>query len=253
MKELYQKEPNKNSLEEIIKRSIETLNSNTEKSKLEKVIRDGYCDTFISIDWSKVRLNRTAFINKALMKLNIKGAHYLEIGVFDNINFSSVASKNKISVDPDKNTKPTFLGTSDDFFAQNDKLFDVIFIDGLHTFDQCRKDAINALKFVKKNGFIFFHDFVPINWIEEHVPQLRKILWTGDVWKVSIELTKTSGIDFKVILADHGIGVVKKKEEVVSYCNEEYDKLKKLKFRDFLKLNELVPYVDAWEAFKSLD
>jgi len=156
MKELYQKEPNKNSLEEIIKRSIETLNSNTEKSKLEKVIRDGYCDTFINIDWSKVRLNRTAFINKALMKLNIKGAHYLEIGAFDNINFSSVASENKISVDPDKNTKPTFLGTSDDFFAQNDKLFDVIFIDGLHTFDQCRKDAINALKFVKKNGFIFF-------------------------------------------------------------------------------------------------
>ena len=66
MKEFYQKESNKNSLEEIIKKSIEVLNSNTEKSKLEKVIRDGYCDTFINIDWSQVRLNRTAFINKAL-------------------------------------------------------------------------------------------------------------------------------------------------------------------------------------------
>ena len=94
---------------------------------------------------------------------------------------------------------------------------------------------------------------MPRNWIEEHVPQLRKILWTGDVWKVSVELTKTNGIDFKVILADHGIGMVKKKEEIVNYCNDEYYKLKKLKFKDFLKLNELIPYVDAWEAFKSLD
>ena len=121
MKELYQKEPNKNSLEEIIKRSIETLNSNTEKSKLEKVIRDGYCDTFINIDWSKVRLNRTAFINKALMKLNIKGAHYLEIGVFDNINFSSVASKNKTSVNFFCNFKfkSIFLRLCTSFFLEN--------------------------------------------------------------------------------------------------------------------------------------
>ena len=47
--------------------------------------------------------------------------------------------------------------------------------------------------------------------------------------------------------------MVKKKDEVVNYCNDEYDKLKKLKFKDFLKLNELIPYIDAWEAFKSLD
>ena len=60
---------------------------------------------------------------------------------------------------------PTFLGTSDEFFNQNNEKFDVIFIDGLHHYDQCQADAINSLKCLNKNGFIFFHDFIPRNFL----------------------------------------------------------------------------------------
>ena len=37
--------------------------------------------------------------------------------------------------------------------------FDACFIDGLHTFEQCKADIITARKHVKRGGLIIFHDF----------------------------------------------------------------------------------------------
>ena len=62
---------------------------------------------------------------------------------------------------------------------------------------------------MNKNGYIFFHDFIPRNFLEEYVPRISGA-WTGDVWKVSVELAQTKGINFKVVMADHGVGFLKK-------------------------------------------
>ena len=43
---------------------------------------------------------------------------------------------------------------------------------------------------LNENGYIFFHDFVPRNFLEEYNPRIVN-LWTGDVWKVSIELSQS--------------------------------------------------------------
>ena len=51
---------------------------------------------------------------------------------------------NKIGVDPERGGN--VRKTSDNFFKNNKKEFDVIFIDGLHIYEQCRKDVINSLK-----------------------------------------------------------------------------------------------------------
>jgi len=48
------------------------------------------------------------------------------------------------------------------------------------------------------------------------VPRLQSI-WTGEVWKVAIELAKTEGIEFYVINADHGVGILKKKKKKLNY------------------------------------
>ena len=74
-------------------------------------------------------------------------------------------------------------------------------------------------------------------------------MWTGNIWKVAVELSKTEGIDFFVINADMGVGVIKKKKNNVTYY-DDYENLKNLKFRDFLTLNENIKYVDPEEAFK---
>ena len=38
--------------------------------------------------------------------------------------------------------------TSDDFFKQNKKKYDCIFIDGLHTYKQVKNDILNSIKFM---------------------------------------------------------------------------------------------------------
>jgi len=64
---------------------------------------------------------------------------------------------------------------------------------------------------------------------------------------VAIELSKTKGVDFFASNADHGVGVLKKNEENVSY-HDDFENLKNLKFKDFLILNESVNYISPEEG-----
>ena len=173
-----------------------------------KVKYDNFCDTIIHIDWDKILFNRVSFITAATQKFN--NCRYLEIGCDNNICFKSIPVIGKIGVDPDRGGN--IKDTSDNFFKSNKDRFDVIFIDGLHVYEQCRKDVINALKVLDKDGYIFLHDMTPRNWAEENVPRLKDTLWTGNIWKVAIELSKTKGIDFHVVNADMGVGILKKRE-----------------------------------------
>jgi predicted O-methyltransferase YrrM len=47
---------------------------------------------------------------------------------------------------------------SDLFFSKNETMFDVILIDGDHSYDQVKKDTENALRFLNKKGIIIWHD-----------------------------------------------------------------------------------------------
>ena len=70
---------------------------------------------------------------------------YLEIGCYKNDLFNIVKCDLKIGVDPVSGGN--YRMTSDEFFKKySDLKFDVIFIDGLHEYDQCKKDCINSMK-----------------------------------------------------------------------------------------------------------
>ena len=220
----------------------EFLNKPSMKTHQEKF--DNFCDTIIAIDWNKISYNRISFVSLATQ--TFKNCEYLEIGCDNNVCFHSIPVVNKIGVDPEKGGN--LKDTSDNFFKKNKKNFDVIFIDGLHHYEQCRKDIINSLKVLNKNGFIFLHDMIPRSWLEENVPRLSG-LWSGDVWKVALELIKTKGIDFFVIEADHGVGVIKKREQDVIY-HDDYNNIKNLKFKDFLNSSEKIKYVEPKQALE---
>jgi hypothetical protein len=218
------------------------------EQEIHKKLKEKYknfCDTIIHIDWDKILFNRVSFITAATQKFTY--CKYLEIGCDNNICFKSIPVINKIGVDPDRGGN--IKDTSDNFFKNNKNKFDVIFIDGLHIYEQCRKDVINALDVLNKDGYIFLHDMTPRNWAEENVPRLKDTLWTGNIWKVAIELSKTKGIDFFVINADMGVGMLKKKEENIIY-HDDFESLKDLKFKDFLILNENVNYIDPEEGIR---
>lgn len=58
-----------------------------------------------------------------------------------------------------KNRITFFNGTSDDFFAQNKEMFDLIIVDGSHKFPEVQRDAINGWKVLNKGGYMVFDDY----------------------------------------------------------------------------------------------
>lgn len=95
------------------------------------------------------------------------------------------------------------------FFRANKAFFDIIFVNGAHTYEQVREDAINSIKFLNLGGWIAFHDMLRRNWIECNVPIVDIGRWTGDVWKLAFGLSQTDGVDFKIVKIDHGVGVLR--------------------------------------------
>lgn len=163
-------------------------------------------------DWDATNFNRIAVVNLLVSKK--ANSAYLEIGCASNTLYNSVHALNKVGVDPSKGGSVRL--TSDDFFKQNKSTFDVVFIDGMHTYEQVRKDVVNTIQCLNPGGWVAMHDMLPRDWMEHHVPIVTRGFWTGDVWKVGFELANTDGIDFKLLKIDNGVAVFRvTKENVV--------------------------------------
>jgi hypothetical protein len=181
------------------------LNSVVREAVLAARYRRHRVEGFFDQDWSRIPFDRATVVN-TLTALPESRA-YLEIGCAENLLFDQVSASIKVGVDPAQGG--THRMTSDAFFAVNEATFDVVFIDGLHTYEQVRRDVQNALAVVTAGGWIALHDMYPRDCVEEHVPQIATGRWTGDPWKAAFELAVTPGIDFRLAAIDHGVGIVR--------------------------------------------
>lgn len=170
---------------------------------LQRKYRRHAFDKTLDWGWGSAQYNRIALVN--LLVAQKSDCAYLEIGCATNALFSSIPIGNKTGVDPERGGNVRM--TSDEFFTRNSSRFDIIFIDGLHTYEQVRRDVLNSIKVLKPGGWIALHDMLPSAWIEHHSPVITRGAWTGDVWKVAFELSRTRGIDFKIVQIDYGVGV----------------------------------------------
>ena len=182
----------------------------------------------IGLDFSK-KPSRKEVIQATINRKQYKA--YLEIGCFHNELFDSIKCEKKVGVDP--YSGGTLRKTSDDFFSKNKETFDCIFIDGLHIYQQVKKDIFNSIKSLNQNGVIFIHDCLPNNVFDQAVPRC-KYVWNGDVWKAIVEFRTLDYVDTYTCYADMGIGVILK--------NKNKNKLEigikdfsKLKFSDYFK------------------
>lgn len=231
-----------------------------------------------------MNIDRISIIQKIVDKMRAKV--YVEIGIRDGSCFLRIKAPNKIAVDPvmaipSKVKRRYYFKyyrnlfnryyemTSDDFFHKHDALLkqvgvDVVFVDGLHTYEQSLKDVRNSLVYLRDNGVIVMHDCNPLSEAAaspaasfEHAVQMGipgfTGEWNGDVWKTILYLRSyRKDLDVFVLDCDYGVGIVRRKraEQILSYSPEEiltlsYDDLDKnrkifLNLKDPIYLNEFL-------------
>ena len=203
-------------------------------NKFTKIFRKIYYKLFIENFKGKLNYNFTEnfyrwdLIEYLIKKNNYK--NYLEIGCDKNQLFSKVNIDNKIGVDPVSGGN--VRKTSDDFFKENKSSFDIVFIDGLHTYEQVKKDILNSVNCLLDEGIILVHDCMPDSLGKQAVPRY-KMQWNGDVWKAIVDLRQNEYLEIYTCKIDQGIGVIKKKRNSSILKLEK--NIKDLKFKDYYK------------------
>ena len=204
-------------------------------------------------------IDRVYIIQNIIDKIRAKT--YLEIGVRDGECFLRIRGPRKIAVDPciaitsRKKRKFIFRNlanifnrymemTSNEFFSREslslkNEGLDVVFIDGLHTYEQSLADVENSLQYISRNGVIVMHDCNPQSEAAAHpasttaegenlsVPGFAGE-WNGDVWKTIVHLRSLrKDVNVIVLECDQGLGVIMKRdpESNLSYTREEINNL----------------------------
>jgi hypothetical protein len=173
-------------------------------------------------------MKRYHILNLLIENYNLTS--YLEIGVQDVRQcFNKINALKKVGVDPAVVHPLVYQRSSDEYFSMFKQKFDLIFIDGLHTHEQVKKDFINALEVLNENGFIMLHDTLPMQEETTLVPRVTKA-WHGDVYKFVLEMNKL--VPFITINTDEGCtiawkGPIRKRQDIElsweSYLkNQEY-------------------------------
>jgi hypothetical protein len=134
-------------------------------------------------------MNRTDLLSALIQRFGL--LWYLELGTQDKKqNFNKINRVYKCCVDIDPSAEADFTMSTDQYFEQygnEGSIFDIIFIDASHEYDQVRKDFINSIPQCTK--FIVLHDCNPLK--EEHtiVPRPTKTgHWNGDVYKLACNI-----------------------------------------------------------------
>jgi hypothetical protein len=140
----------------------------------------------------------------------LKATKYLEVGVAKGRTFFGVRIDRKVAVDPSfqfdvadyrSDSVRFFEVVSDRYFLEHAgaERFDIIFLDGLHTFEQTLRDFCNSLSFSHERTVWVIDDTLPID-VYSAIKEQRKALqarkdaggqslaWHGDVYKIVFAL-----------------------------------------------------------------
>jgi hypothetical protein len=203
-------------------------------------------------------VTRIDVIREALAALS--GRTYLEIGVRDGVCFDAVEAETKVAVDPEFGFRPPigswvrklrragigsfyFRMTSDRFFAgvaRRFAPFDVVFVDGLHTYEQSYADVLNALGVLAKPGVVLVHDCNPASEAAA-APTLERAArlpgwngdWNGEVYKTLVRIRTHGDLRACVIDCDHGVGVVAEGDPR-SRLSLSQEEIARLEYRDLV-------------------
>jgi hypothetical protein len=195
-------------------------------------------------------------INNELLKA-YTAPSYLELGVWKGDTFHAVNASRKVAVDPlflfdvekaragNANCE-YYQMTSDEYFSQPSSLehFDLIFIDGLHTFEQALKDLLHSIVRLRQGGLIVVDDVIPDSYessLHSHSDMcaMREARgdpsrsWMGDVFRV-VFFIEAFLLDFSycTVQENHGQLVLWRNARRVELAQDA--RLEQVARRDFL-------------------
>jgi len=216
-------------------------------------------------------MNRIDLIRKIFQNTNFK--RYLEIGCERGYSFLPLKVKYKVAVDPNfripKKRKLRWLfkvpeninnkffeEKSDDFFInrknylRRKKQFDVVLVDGMHTFRASLNDVLNSFNYLNIEGIIIMHDCLPPHKAaattycptpkEQETINGWDGIWCGDVWKTIVYLRRKhlDIVDICVVNTDFGLGLVRPKGQVshenLKIDEELFSEIDRLDYKDLM-------------------
>ena len=161
-----------------------------------------------------IRIRHEDFVEGIAVVKRVKS--YLELGVYHGECFNQVAKyigKKENVIGVDSMQEPLLDGTllkmtTDEFFLNNTKTFDMIFIDADHTYESVKKDFYNSVKVLNPGGIIILHDTDPFD------DSLINPLYCGDGYKIVEDLEKSDLYNIITLpLENEGISIVMRKNE----------------------------------------
>ena len=201
-------------------------------------------------------------------------ARYLEIGVNRGQTFHKVRAAKMVAVDPDflfdheaasaERPHATYHSvTSDEYFGTiigDDELFDVIFVDGLHTFDQTLRDLLNALEHLAPRGVIVIDDVRPPFYdasLRDHDTAVRvrdltgqtQPVWMGDVYRLIWFIDSfLQHLTYRTISNNHGQAVVWRQTRE-SVADRLVSDIAELSFEDLLLGDDVLQLRTFYQIF----
>ena len=155
---------------------------------------------------------------------------YLEIGLGESgKNFAAVHCEEKVGVEKDvtrtlaqtrTGEDAIFYMASDDFFDQYRKImrpFDLVFVDGWHSYQQTSNDIFNAFTMLNEGGVVVVHDCIPECDRDYDC-----------VWRSLLDLRVMGDFDFAVGDFNKGVAVIIKSPntKILKSCEVEYVEFK---------------------------
>lgn len=204
-------------------------------------------------------------------------SNYLEIGTQFGWTLEAVQIPYKIGVDPNpkhslKCLPPgirSLVMTSDEYFAaKNDSiLFDFIYIDGLHVFQNVYRDLVHSVNCLSTDGIILIDDVIPVDIYSAGTNQMRAVTerkiqgnsskaWQGDVYKLlKLIADEIPFLEIKTIIYPSNAQAIVKfkgskqnlvfdKELFIKYDQLTFQKV----FANFQEANLLFNFEFGWNA-----
>jgi hypothetical protein len=208
----------------------------------------------------------------------LRARFYLEVGVNRGKTFNRLKFEHKVAVDPRFRFDTQefaaegvdfFDGTSDDFFASKpaSELFDVVFLDGMHTFHQTLKDFVCSMACSHERTVWLIDDVIPLDYYgslpdQGHGIKLRRSEttattgnWTGDVYKLMFAIHDFfPALNYVVIVGGGPEQMLIWKEGRVGYkpILDSLEAIDRLSYADFVRLLPDLNRVSEDEAIAML-